>query len=77
MRNSLDWVNRVVRLLIGLPVAVSFIYVRHFSLDAAYTLLGAGLLLIAMSLPAPWPERRRPRRAHTPVIPGVTFITGS
>ncbi len=38
--------ERLVRAILGLPIAVSFIYVRHFSVTKASLLLVSGLYLL-------------------------------
>jgi len=47
LKANVGWVERSVRLLIGLPMAVSYVYVRHFSMSWSYGLLVVGLMLIA------------------------------
>ena len=44
------WVERTVRFLIGLPTATAYFYVRHFSMDGAYTFLGLGMLILFTGL---------------------------
>lgn len=46
MKCNIGWVERTVRILIGLPTAVSYVYVRHFSKGWAEFLLVLGVWLI-------------------------------
>jgi len=50
MRCNVGWVEQVVRFLIGLPTAVSYLYVRHFHPLLSVVLLctGAALILTAI-----------------------------
>jgi hypothetical protein len=51
LKCNVGWLERTVRLLIGLPTAVSYLYVRHFSITWAYALglLGIFFLLTAFA----------------------------
>ena len=44
------WLEPTVRLLIGLPTAMAYFYVRHLSTNWAYFFLGVGLAIMATGL---------------------------
>jgi hypothetical protein len=46
MTANVGWVERVVRILVGLPMAVSFLYVRHYYPGWSFVLLGGGIALL-------------------------------
>ncbi len=46
---NVGWVERTVRILVGLPMAVSYLYVRHFSMVWSYSLLVLGVALVLSS----------------------------
>jgi hypothetical protein len=47
MIKNVGWVERTVRFLLGLPTAIAYMYVRHFSTPWADILLVIGLALLA------------------------------
>src|SRR3954465_3875047 len=58
MTYQIGWVERAVRLLVGAPMAVSYFYLRHFSVQGAWAMLSVGLVILVSGL-AQRPERRR------------------
>lgn len=46
MKCNVGWIDRVVRLLVGLPIAVSYLYIRHFSVGWARAALVLGVWLL-------------------------------
>ena len=50
MRCNVGWVEQVVRLLLGLPTAGSYFYVRHYSVvwSVALLILGVTFLITAI-----------------------------
>ncbi len=63
-------IERLVRVLLGLPVAVSYLYLRHFSLFWARSALALGLLMI---LAAMIPSQRHTDH-RSPVMPHFSFL---
>jgi len=54
-------IERLVRVLIGLPTAVSGLYFRHFSPNGARSALALGaLILLSALIPFPQSSDRRP-----------------
>jgi hypothetical protein len=45
MKNNVGWVERTVRILIGVPTATAYLYVRHFSHPWSHAFLIVGLAL--------------------------------
>jgi len=50
MKCNIGWVEQIVRLLIGLPTAGAYFYVRHFSLLWAVALLVIGVSLMVTAI---------------------------
>ncbi len=59
---NVGWIERSVRLLLGLPTATAYLYVRHFSDRWSYALLAGGLSLVASAAygwcPVHWTVRK-------------------
>ena len=50
MNNHFGTIESLVRVLIGLPTAVAYFYLRHFDTRIASLLLAVGLALLAAGL---------------------------
>ena len=70
MKRNLNNIARLVRALLGLPTAVSCLYVRHFSYGKASLLLALGLFLMGSALigwsPLYWSLEKR--RKNAPLV---------
>lgn len=45
MKSNVGWIERTVRILLGLPTATAYLYVRHFSPIWSHVFLIVGLAL--------------------------------
>jgi hypothetical protein len=50
MNNHFGSIESLVRVLIGLPISMSYFYLRHYDTRLAYLLLAAGLAMMAAAL---------------------------
>ena len=63
MKLTRQSVTQLVRFLVGLPIATSYFYLRHFSIVAAYVFLFAGVAILGAGLLAGGFQKSRTRRA--------------
>jgi hypothetical protein len=50
MKCNVGWVEQIVRLLIGLPIAGAYFYLRHFSLLGSVVALAIGISLMITAI---------------------------